>query len=406
MMPPLPALLRIGPTLLLAACLAACSSAPERRILPDAEIRELQTKDTAQAQEEVAAAIGRVMARIARKLDEHADGTPEPVLDILAMTGGGDYGAFGSGILVGWGRTADAAWRRPDFDVVTGVSTGAMLAPFAYVGTDDACELVDHFYRNPKKDWVQMRSLFFLPSNASFSMIPGLERDIRAAIDKEFVKKMAEQSARGKLMLVSATNLDLGTRRFWPVGAIAAKAVDSEADLEKMNKILLASAAIPVIFPPIEIDGFLYADGGVTANVLLGLDPWNPAGLYQTWARNFPGRPFPKTRYWIIMNNQMRPPPGTVQARWPGIAGPALATAIRSATIAEIRWLTAQANYVNSDLHSDIEVRVVAIPNDWRPPTKGDFQKETMTSLSDLGQKLGADPASWTVWTAKSSTEP
>ncbi len=135
--------------------------------------------------------------------------------------------------------------------------------------------------------------------------------------------------------------------------------------------------------------------------MLLTLDPTNPAAFLPTWKRLYPDRPLPKVRYWILMNNQIRPPPGTVQARWPGIAGPALATAIRSATVAEIRWLAAQANYVNSAMGTNIEVRVLAIPNQWRPPVKGDFQKETMTSLSDLGQKLGADPASWTLWTAK-----
>ena len=63
------------------------------------------------------------------------------------------------------------------------------------------------------------------------------------------------------------------------------------------------------------------------------------------------------------------------------------------------RWLAAQADYVNIKYGTDIEVRVVSIPNDWRPPVKGDFKKETMESLTDLGRKLGSDPKSWTVWT-------
>jgi hypothetical protein len=81
------------------------------------------------------------------------------------------------------------------------------------------------------------------------------------------------------------------------------------------------------------------------------------------------------------------------------VLSPALATSIRSATIAEIRWLAAQADYVSATMNVDIEVRVVSIPNDWRPPVKGDFRKETMNSLADIGRKMGADPASWTLWT-------
>jgi hypothetical protein len=76
-----------------------------------------------------------------------------------------------------------------------------------------------------------------------------------------------------------------------------------------------------------------------------------------------------------------------------------LDTAIRFATQAQIRWLAAEADYVNLAYDADVEVRVVAIPNDWRPPVPGQFKKETMESLSDLGRSLGADPSSWKLWT-------
>jgi hypothetical protein len=68
--------------------------------------------------------------------------------------------------------------------------------------------------------------------------------------------------------------------------------------------------------------------------------------------------------------------------------------------MAEVRWLAAEADYVNAVYGTNIEVRVTAIPDDWRAPVKGDFQKETMESLADLGRLMGADPASWTVWAA------
>jgi hypothetical protein len=80
--------------------------------------------------------------------------------------------------------------------------------------------------------------------------------------------------------------------------------------------------------------------------------------------------------------------------------GPSLATAIRSATLAEVRWLAAQADYVNTKYGTDIEVRVVGIPDSWRPPVEGDFKQETMASLCDLGRKMGADPGSWKVLAA------
>jgi len=339
--------------------------------------------------------VTKLIARI--ESEKKADGNA--TLDILAMSGGGDYGAFGAGFLHGWGTIEDATWTRPDFDAVTGVSTGAMLAPFAYVGTDEAIDTVETFYRNPKKDWVKERGmLFFLPKNPSFATLPGLQRDVRGVISPEFVDQMAAASKEGKVLGISATDLDFHRQKFWEVGQIAEEAAKS-SDPTRVQDIMLASAAIPIVFPPIGIEDQIYADGGVTANVLLKLDTKNPNAFIPRWLKAHPGEPLPKVRYWIIINNQAVHPPATTQPRWPAIAGPSLETAIRSATIAEIRWLAAEADYVNVKYNANIEVRVVAIPANWKPPVKGDFQKETMESLSDLGRQMGANPKSWQLWT-------
>lgn len=325
-------------------------------------------------------------------------------MDILALSGGGDYGAFGAGFLVGWGKAADPMMRRPDFDAVSGVSTGALLAPFAYVGTDEACEFVETFYRNPRKDWVEERGLlFFLPSNPSFMTIETLERDIRKAFDKRFVDQIAEQSRKKKVLVISATDLDFGRQKFWDVSA-EAESASASGNLDRLHRMLLASAAIPVAFPPVAIDGSLYADGGVTANVFLRLNPHASDGFLQRWTKEHPGKPLPKIRYWVIINNQLKQPPKTIQSKWPAVASPALSSSIRSATIAEVRWLAAEADFVNATWHTDIEVRVVAIPDDWRAPVPGDFMKETMESLSELGRKMGEDPNSWSLWASPKIT--
>jgi hypothetical protein len=319
-------------------------------------------------------------------------------IDFLAISGGGDRGAFGASFLLSWG-SAPGEWKRPDFDVVTGVSTGALIAPFAYIGSDDALREVETFYRNPQKDWVRSRGwFFFLPSNPSFVSIPGLDRDIRAAINPAFIYLLAAESRKNKVLYISATDLDLGRQKFWDLGAEAERATD-EAGIDRVQRILLSSAAIPAVFPPVEIDEGVYADGGITANVLLRLERRDPYSVLARWRAEHPDIPFPPVRYWIIVNNQLVQPPGTVQIRWPNIVGPSLATSVRSATIAEIRWLAAEADYVNAVFGTDIEVRVVAIPDDWRAPVVGQFQEETMRSLSDLGRKMGADPNSWTLWT-------
>lgn len=389
----------IGASLLAGMCLVAACSAPARPNLDAAQFKTYAADDALAMDDALREAVSHMIERVKGRTST-APGAEPTTLHILAMSGGGDYGAFGAGFLVGWGDVKQTEWQRPQFDAVTGVSTGAMLAPFAYVGTDESFRAVETFYRNPKKDWIVERGLlFFLPSNPSFMTIPGLSRDLREAINPEFIGKMAQQWNEGKVLAISATNLDLGRQKFWEVGSQAAAAVEN-GDYARVQDIMLASAAIPAVFPPVQIGDAIYGDGGVTANVFLRLDVRNPQAFLPRWKAEHPKLPFPKVRYWVIINNQLRHIPKTVQLRWPDVVSPSLATSIRSATIAEVRWLASEIDYVNAVYDTDIELRVIAIPNDWRPPVPGDFKKETMDSLADLGRKLGADPKSWMLWAA------
>ncbi|MBL8885890.1 MAG: patatin-like phospholipase family protein [Phycisphaerales bacterium] len=384
------------------ASLALSGCSGQQRVLDDAKLKEMAAADEVKFREEFRAGVHRLMERVASRMDQ--PGVNDQTIDILAISGGGDYGAFGTGFLVGWGA-APGEFKRPDFDCVTGVSTGALISPFAYVGTDESYKTVENFYRNPKSDWVSMHEpFFFLPWNPSFATIPGLHRDLSGVIDQKFVDQMAAQSEKGKLLLVSASNLDLSRQRYWHMGPYAVEGAKT-GDLDPIHKRLLASSAIPVVFPPVEIDGFLYADGGVTANVLVRLQPHSPDGFIQMWRKKYPGRPFPRVRFWVIFNNWMQPPASAVQQRWTEVMSPALAMSTRSGTIAEIRWLAAEAMYVNSQFGANIEVRVVSVPNDWRAPVKGDFKPETMNALADLGERMGADPASWQLWCSKAMAD-
>ena len=365
---------------------------PSRPTMTEEQIRLRSEADLAETRASFNNAVDKMLERVER--EQRRNGR----LDILAISGGGDRGAFGAGFLVGWGDAPGDA-TRPEFDVVTGVSTGALIAPFAFIGTDEALETVETFYRNPKHDWVRSRGLlFFLPSNPSFVSIPGLERDIRGAVDRAFIDSLSQESREGKVLVISATDLDFGRQKVWDVGSEAERATD-DAGMERVQNILLSSAAIPAVFPPIAIGEGVYADGGVTANVLLRLERRDPNSLLMRWRAEHPDTPLPPVRYWIIVNNQFEQPPGTVQIRWPAVINPSLATAVRSATISEIKLLTAEADYVNAIYGTDIEVRVVAIPNEWRAPVPGQFIEETMRSLVDLGREMGADPSSWTLWT-------
>jgi predicted acylesterase/phospholipase RssA len=277
-----------------------------------------------------------VMKRVKSEQDEHAAGRrPDPpVVDVLIISGGGDWGAFGAGFLKGWKRIPknDPLAMPAEFDVVTGVSTGALIAPFAFVGTDEALERIDRLYRNPKKDWVKQRwPLYFLPNNLSFAEVPGLERELREQVSPEMVRQIAERG-HGRLLAVNTTNLDDATPHAFNLITEARRATES-GDMTRLHNIMLASAGIPGAFPYREIDGEMYVDGGVTSNIMYGGRITEEETFAAVWARQFPDVPVPKTRTWVIFNNQLRTTPTTVNARWMDIITRSLELATRSATL-------------------------------------------------------------------------
>jgi hypothetical protein len=322
------------------------------------------------------------------------------VIDILIVSGGGDWGAFGAGFLRGWLKVpAQHPLAKPEFDAVTGVSTGALIAPFAFLGDERSIDEIVNLYRNPGADWVKQRGiLFFLPDNISFAEVPGLEREMREHINMDLVKRVASAGADGRLVAVNTTNLDDASSRVFDLGAEAQRAVN-ENNLDRIHNIMLASAGIPGAFPFRMIDDQLYVDGGVTGNIVYGGRLSEDHSLPALWQKAYPNLPIPKIRFWVIFNNQFRPVPVVVAPNWPAVIQRAMETSTRAATATAVRHLFAITEISRLKRKADIEVRIVSIPEDWYPPVPGTFIKETMNNLTDLGEKMGADPASW-------STEP
>ncbi len=142
--------------------------------------------------------IGRDNEHIVKALYARQQHDPNATLDFLLLSGGGDHGAFGTGFLLGWANVPPGASALPKFDGVSGVSTGALIAPFAFLGTRADYETIDRLFRNPKPDWWKRRGLlFFLPDNASLAAVPGLERDLRAQVTLPFAKRIVEAAHAG-----------------------------------------------------------------------------------------------------------------------------------------------------------------------------------------------------------------
>jgi hypothetical protein len=290
---------------------------PERQAKTEAELAARFAADMKQAADENRTDIeGHVRTLYARQQRD-----PNATLDFLLLSGGGDRGAFGTGFLLGWSTVASGANALPKFDGVSGVSTGAFIAPFAFLGTHTDYEKIDRLFRNPKPDWVEQRGMFFfLPENASLAEVPGLVRDLRAQVDLQFAEQIVQAGSTDghRVLLIQATDIDGGTARAFDAVAAAREAV-ATGDTKLLSDILLSSAAIPGAFPPREIQGRLYADGGIASNFFYGgpMDERDTFGA--TWRREHPNAPIPKTRYWVIINEYIEPVPVTVQPAWPAI---------------------------------------------------------------------------------------
>jgi hypothetical protein len=208
------------------------------------------------------------------------------------------------------------------------------------------------------------------------------------------VRRIATSGADGRLLLVNTTNLDFGTSRVFDLVAEARRATES-GQLDRIHNIMLASAGIPGAFPFRMIDDGLYVDGGVTGNIIYGGRIDEEDSLPALWQKAYPNLPIPKVRFWVLFNNQFRPVPQVIAPNWVAVIQQSMNTSTRAATTTAVRHLFAIAEISRLKRKADVEVRVVSIPGDWSPPVPGVFIKETMNSLADLGEKMGADPANW-----------
>ena len=196
-------------------------------------------------------------------------GAEPPVSNLLALSGGADDGAFGAGLLVGWSEQGD----RPEFDLVTGISAGALIAPFAFLGRAYDDQLAGLFTSYGADQIYESNILSGIFGGNALANSKPLAKLIEKYVDASFLRRVAEERTKGRFLLVGTTNLDAQRPVYWDMGKIAQKG-DQQA-LELFRRVLLASASIPGIFPPVlvqvEAGGQVYqemhVDGGTTREV-------------------------------------------------------------------------------------------------------------------------------------------
>jgi predicted acylesterase/phospholipase RssA len=253
--------------------LAGCASnEPTRPAQSNAQLLAAREAADARSAQDLSAMTGQLLARLKREHDDYAGGRSQrpPVLDVLVISGGGDWGAFGAGFLKGWRQVPAGPLALPQFDAVTGVSTGALIAPFAFLGDEASINAVVNLYRNPQHNLMEPRSGYALLRGASsYAEVPGLEQALREALDQDRLRRIVEGGEQGRVLAVNLTDIDSQQMQFWNLIGEARHAVET-GSTERIEQVLLASSAIPGVFPPREIDGVLYVDGGLTGNILIG----------------------------------------------------------------------------------------------------------------------------------------
>jgi len=361
------------------------------RGLSEAEILERQPGFLRACQEQHDLIRERSTARI---LSEYHQARPR--YDLLVLSGGGSFGAFGAGLLQGWGEVQDPDWVRPEFDQVNGISTGALIAPFAFIGTDEAYTEIADFYANPGSDWVRKRGLLpYLPGNVSLYEVSKLREMIASRVTPELVRGIARGGEQNRLLVVGATNIAYGMLRIWELASYAQRAT-VEQTVETMTQVLHATCAIPGAFPPVTIDDFLYVDGGASMQTLISVNErdWVLAGeeLYE----RKPELGHVHVRIWVIVNQKLLPTPRRVRKRWTSIASRSLDTLVRTSTLQSLQDAQMYAWLLNQREEFDAELHFVSIPQDYAIQASDDlFHAETMRDLVQLGRELGADPKSW-----------
>ncbi|MDM9627583.1 patatin-like phospholipase family protein [Rhizobium sp. S152] len=300
--------------------------------------------------------------------------------DYLAISGGGGNGAYGAGFLKGWSERGD----RPQFEVVTGVSTGALAAPFVFLGQKYDRELEDIYTKYGDRQIMRSRGVFGIFGDAFYDSSPlrGLVTDY---LTEDVLDAISREYQLGRRLLVQTTNIDAERPVVWDVSAICASHRKDRREL--VVKILLASAAIPAIFPPVKIpvqasDGKVYqelhVDGGVAAQVFfappeIGLDNFELSAFSHTRQRTL----------YVIRNGQLNPEYQTSPDTVLPLAQRAIGTMIKYQGVADLNRLEALTSRGNAKLF------YTAIPDDFIGQKRSQFDTDYMTSLFKLGVQAG-----------------
>ncbi|WP_299649100.1 patatin-like phospholipase family protein [uncultured Tateyamaria sp.] len=299
--------------------------------------------------------------------------------DMLALSGGGEDGAFGAGALNGW----TSHGSRPEFDLVTGISTGALIAPFAFAGPEHDTALKQIFTQHGPDDILRLRGLRGLLNDSLYDVKP-MANLIAKYTSADVLNAVAARHAEGARLFVVTSNLDTGKGTVWNMGALA-----SDGQYELFREVMRASSALPGLFPPVTLQygtegrtvRETHIDGGVNMQLLAV-----PPAAFSGPARRGNGG-----HLYVVINNTLDPSPQPVARNVMSISQRALTTMIRSSAAETVR--SARLFSQQSDL--DLSVASIAQESGITFDPGARFDQQYMQQLFAHGYDRAARGALW-----------
>jgi predicted acylesterase/phospholipase RssA len=310
---------------------------------------------------------------------------PLPPVHFLAISGGGENGAFGAGLLTGWTE----AGTRPEFKLVTGVSTGALTAPFAFLGPAYDQQLKEVYTTISAKDVLEERGFLAALYNDAMADNAPLQRLVAKYVNEDMLKAIAAEHKRGRFLLIGTTNLDARRGVIWDIGKIAE--YGGPGALELVRKILVASAAIPGAFPPMMIDveangtkyQEMHVDGGASAQVFVYPPQLRLAELS---AKSGVTR---ERHMYIIRNARLDPDWADTERQTLTIAGRAVSSLIQTQGTGDLYRIYAIAQ------RDGVDFNLAYIPASFDVPLPEPFDRHYMENLFKLGYEQGRSGYQW-----------
>jgi len=326
----------------------------------------------------------------------------------LTLSGGGSRGAYGAGVLSGWTKRGD----RPQFEVVTGISTGALMATHAFLGSEFDDDLAIFKVITNGQVFIEHGKIATLVSAlrspSAFDTAP-LRETLLSIISDETLDLVAAEHRKGRRLFIGSTNLDANVFTIWDMGVIAES--DRPDRLKHYIDIVMASAAFPIAFPPIyiEVEGEagtytqMHGDGGIRETAFFFDYDSMEDFRHELEAAGFTDSDFDYQLYLLINGPIALPGIKTykpVEGRIAAIADATITSLMIKVTQGSVYrlWVLAMAH--GADFHLSF------VPPDYVFSTGSlNFDPVEGAALFELGYQQALDGTAWATQRAPSSNE-